>query len=276
MDLRSVRIIAGKEFRDSRRNRWVGLLAGLFTVLALSLSYLGLSGLGTFGVSGFGRTAASLLNLVVLVVPLMGLLTGAVSLAGERERGTLLTLMAQPVTAGEIVLGKFLGAAAALLTALLAGFGLSGLLIARFAGWQELASYLGLVACTLPLGLAYLGLGFCLSAVARRHATALGGAVVLWLALTLLSDLGLMGTAMVLRLDPGQLFWLSLGNPVQAFRLSAMELLQGNLELLGASGLYASGTLGRWLLPVLAAVLAAWVAASVSAALALFRRRGAL
>ena len=136
MEMRSVVIIMRKELRDAQRNRWVIWLATMFTGLSLALSYLGLSGLGTFGVGGFGRTAAGLVNLVVLLVPLMGLLMGAVSIAGEREHGTLLTLMAQPITGAEIVLGKFLGIAVALSSAVGIGFGLSGIVIAHLSGWS--------------------------------------------------------------------------------------------------------------------------------------------
>ena len=66
MDLRSVRIIASKEIRDARRNRWFVLVSVIFAGLSLALSLVGLAGLGTIGVTGFGRTTASLVNLVLL------------------------------------------------------------------------------------------------------------------------------------------------------------------------------------------------------------------
>ena len=110
MDVTTIWMMLRKEFRDAQRNRWVTLLAAMFAVLSLALSTLGLSSLGTIGITGFGRTAASLLNLVLLLVPLMGLLMGAVSVSAEREQGTLVTVLAQPVTPSEVLLGKFLGA----------------------------------------------------------------------------------------------------------------------------------------------------------------------
>ena len=54
-------------------------------------------------------------ELVLLVVPLMGLSLGALGLAAERERGTLDYLLAQPVSRAEIFLGKYVGLAAAML-----------------------------------------------------------------------------------------------------------------------------------------------------------------
>src|SRR6516225_5122652 len=124
MDALSVALISCKELRDTRRSRWFLLLAVMFAALALALSSLGMSALGSIGGAGFGRTTASLLNLVILIVPLLGLLMGALSVAGEREHGTLLALLAQPVLLEELLLGKFLGLAAALLGTILSGFGL--------------------------------------------------------------------------------------------------------------------------------------------------------
>ncbi|MEZ4667592.1 MAG: ABC transporter permease subunit [Anaerolineae bacterium] len=125
MRLKTISTLAGYELRSSLRNRWFLLYALAFAVLAVALSSLSLTGAGMFGFAGFGRTAASLINLVLLIVPLMGLTIGAHSLASEREKGTLAYLLAQPVSRAEVLWGKFVGLGTALLAALLLGFGLS-------------------------------------------------------------------------------------------------------------------------------------------------------
>ncbi|MDQ7054751.1 MAG: ABC transporter permease [candidate division KSB1 bacterium] len=140
MDINNVLLITWKEILNARRNRWFILYTIVFALLSLALSWLGLAGVGNYNLAGFGKTTASLINLILLIVPLMGLTLGAISLAGEREKGTLLYLLAQPVSPFEVLLGKFLGIGAALLAALLIGFGLSGYLIALRGGddadWQ--------------------------------------------------------------------------------------------------------------------------------------------
>ena len=70
MSVRTVLLILGQEVRDARANRWFWVFAVIFAGMALGLSILGMSGLGNLGVAGFGRTAASLLNLVMVIVPL--------------------------------------------------------------------------------------------------------------------------------------------------------------------------------------------------------------
>lgn len=273
MNLRAVRLLSAKEMRDARRNRWFIVVSALFALLSVSLSFLGLAGLGSLGISGFGRTAASLLNLVLLIVPLMGLLLGAMSIAGEREQGTLVTLLAQPVTSSEVFIGKYLGSSLALVSTVLLGFGASALVIARYAGAQEIGDYLKLVVFTMLLGLSYLSLGFLVSVFVRRQATAVGLALFLWFAFIFLSDLGLMGTAIVLRLSPTELFWMALVNPAQSFKLAVIGALQESLESFGAAGRVASDIFGPWLAVVLGGVLCVWILAPLGAALIFFGRR---
>jgi len=98
----SVIAFARREFRDAISSRWFILYTVAFTVLAVAISFMSLAGSGSHGFAGFGRTTAGLLNLIMLVVPLMALIAGAGSIAGERERGTLLYLLAQPISRVEI------------------------------------------------------------------------------------------------------------------------------------------------------------------------------
>jgi len=61
-------LLAGKEVRDARRNRWFLMLMGIFVALSLLLTLFGLADVGQSGALGFGRTFASLLNLSPLIV----------------------------------------------------------------------------------------------------------------------------------------------------------------------------------------------------------------
>lgn len=276
IDINNIFLLAQKELRDAARNRWFLLYAAAFAILSLALSSLGVSGAGLSGLSGFGRTGASLVNLVILVVPMMGLTIGAMSLASERERGSLLYLLAQPVTSFEILSGKFLGLALALLAALTTGFGLSGLLIAYRGGTAEAASYLALVFLAFLLALVSLSLGFLISALVRKSAAAVGVALFLWLALTFFGDLGLMGTAIVMKLQVGTLFSLALANPLQLFKIATVLEISQNLEILGPAGVYALRTYGQGLLPLLVGLLVVWITLPALVTNWVFSRRGAL
>jgi Cu-processing system permease protein len=276
MDFENVLTLIQKELRDAFRNRWFLLYAIAFAALSLALAWFSVSGAGSFGVAGFGRTTAGLINLILLIVPLMGLTLGAMSLAGERERGTLVYLLAQPISGAELLLGKFIGLALALTAALLIGFGLTGILMAFEGGGGDFRVYLTLLVLSVLLAVASLSIGFLISAAVKRAATAVGLALFLWLVLVYFGDLGLMGTAIVVGMDVEQLLALALVNPLQVFKIAAVLDLRENLEVLGPAGIYAFRTYGGALWPMLVGLLFVWVVAPFLLATQVFKKRGVI
>ncbi len=274
MDRHVILLIARKEVRDALRNRWFLLYAAAFAAMAIALSQLSLGELGTAGRAGFGRTAAGLVNVVLLVVPLMGLTLGAQSIAGERERGTLATLLAQPVSRGEVLIGKYVGLSLSLGAALLLGFGLAAGWVAARGGGVAAGAYAQVVGASALLALAMLAIGFLISSGMRRTGSATAVALFLWLGLVFIGDLGLMGTALTMRLPVGMLFTLTVANPLEAYRIGAIAAITGTLDVLGPAGVYAGRVLGNGLVGVLAGVLIAWCVVPLAAAGLVFRHRG--
>ena len=275
MELSLVWVIARRELREALRHKWLWLYAAGFAALALALSQAGLASAGYAGLGGFGRTAASLINVILLFAPLIGLSVGAGVLAGDRERGTLLYLMAQPVSRAEVFWGKALGAAMAVAGALALGFGLAALGLAS-ARDGHVSVYLSLVAYTLLLAFASLGIGFVIGALARKSATAMGVALLVWLCLIFSGDLGVMGATLALRPAPDALLAALLVNPLQVFKLGAIYGLRATLDTLGVAGQYAMYRFGSALPLTLAGLLVGWVAISFGFAFGLFNRRGDL
>lgn len=272
--LRLVFVIARKEARDALRNRWFVLYALCFAALSLGLAQLAFGGTGRLGLAGFGRTAASLINLVLLVAPLMALTIGAGALAGERERGTLEALLSQPVSRCEVLAGKYLGAAGALLGALSLGFGSTALVLLWGNSAGSLGRFAVIFALSVALAWAMLSVGFLISALARRTTLALGVAVFVWLGLVFVGDLGLMGGALALKMTTQELLVASLVNPLQVFKMLAVSGIHRSLDLLGPAGLLAANTLGNALPLALGAILAAWTLLPLLAAGVIFARRG--
>jgi Cu-processing system permease protein len=275
IDLQTITLLSRKEIRDATKSRWLMMFGIGFAVIASALSWMALSGLGSFGVAGFGRTTASMVNMVLLIVPLMGLTLGALAIASERERGALAYLMSQPVTPFEIFLSKYLGVAAALVAALLVGFAVSGFLVVVRGGSSNTGDFLALVGLTVLLALSSVSIGLLLSAGLRSGATAIGLAVFLWLSLAFLSDLGLMGTAVALDIGVRELLFMVLTNPLQVYKLAAILSIKNDLEVLGPAGVYAMRTYGEALLPILMALFAAWVITPFVVGFLIFKKRGA-
>lgn len=266
-------ILARKEVRDALRNRWFILYAVCFAALSLALASVALAGTGRFGMAGFGRTAASLVNLVLMIVPLMGLTLGAASLSGERERGTLEALLSQPITRGEILLGKFFGLAAALFGALAAGFGTTGTVLAIQGATANTVQFFSIFVLSVLLGWSMLSVGLLISSIARRTSLALGAAIFVWLGFVFLGDLGLMGGAITLRMSAAELLSWALLNPLQVFKMFAVSGMHRSLDLLGPAGLYASQTFGSSLPLLFSLVLTAWILLPLAAAGMIFAKR---
>jgi Cu-processing system permease protein len=267
---------ARREFLDALSSRWFLLYTIAFSVLSIAVSFMSLAGSGSQGFAGFGRTTAGLLNLIMLVVPLMALIAGAGSIAGERERGTLLYLLAQPITRTELLIGKYIGLAIAMCCSMGVGFGLSAAVLAWKAGGVGLGSFLMLILFTCMLSLAMLSVGMLLSVLSRRSGVATGLGLFCWLALVFLSDLGLMAGTVIFKLRVQEVFTLAIINPLQAFKMGVIVNMNASLDVLGPVGTYASRTFGDTLSWLLTLTIVAWIFLPLIIALLLFRKRGGI
>ena len=259
MDRTVVIAVAAREARAGLRNRWFLLYAAVFLVLSVAFSVVAMAGSGLTGQPGFGRTSAGLLNLMLLMVPLIGLTIGAQSLVADRQDRSLDYLLAQPVSLAEVFVGKYLGAAASLVLMLGFGFGSAGVVMAVRGGTGSPADFALLVGLTALLGLGMLSVGYLVSSGSPQTAAALGVALTLWLGFVIVGDLGLMGSALVMDLSPETLLALTLLNPLDVYKLVSVELLHTSLDVLGPAGVYATDRFGGGLAALLLGVLAVWV-----------------
>ncbi|MFN8590097.1 MAG: ABC transporter permease subunit [Thermomicrobiales bacterium] len=267
-----LRTIGGKEIRGGLRNRWFLLYTALFLVLSIAFSSVAMSGSTLTGQPGFGRTSAGLMNLMLLIVPLIGLTIGAQAIVTDREGRFLDYELALPIGPGELYLGKYLGAAVSLVLVLAFGLGAAGVVMAFRGGNAGLEQFVLLVALTMLLGLAMLSVGYLVSSFVPRTSAALGIALTLWLLFVMIGDLGLMGSALVMKMTPATMLGLTLINPLDVYKLAGVNLLQSSLEVLGPAGAFAIDRLGASLTWLLLALLLAWVLVPLPLGYWLFRR----
>lgn len=261
-----------KEVRDAMGGKWLLLYAGIFALLALAVSYVGQRNLGSLGFDNFSRTTASLLNLCLLLAPLIALSLGAGAISGERDRGTLTYLLAQPISRMELLLGKFVGLLASIAIATIAGFGLAGLVIATYASAMDVGTYLLLLGLVLALIAVMTGLGVAASVVARTRVQALGLALLVWFVAVLFFDLVLIGLVSAASLGGPKLLIALLANPVEIVRVLAIIHLEPDLEVLGPFGTYMYDEVGTTNATfLLTGALAVWVAAPVWFAVQFFK-----
>lgn len=270
-----INVILRKELRDAFRGRWLLAFAATFAVLALTLSLVQGSS-GDLGAQGFNKTTAGLINLCLLLVPLLALILGAGGIAGERERGTLATLLSQPISPAQLVLGKYFGLVIAVWMAIALGFGGAGLVMALFSPITDMNHYLLFVALSAVLAAAMLSLGLLISVFSDGRLKALSIAVVVWFLMVLLYDLGAVGLALSVSSSGRSLLLVVLGNPIECVRILAIMSLESDLEVLGPLGSYVANEVGRGTgVVLLSAALLAWVIVPLAATLRIASNRDA-
>jgi len=265
--------ILGKELRDAVRSRWLIAFAGAFALIALTLS---LMQQGDGGIQGFNRTTASLINLCLLLVPLLALILGAGAIAGERDRGTLATLLSQPLSATELLVAKYAGLTIAVWAAVTLGFGIAGVLLALVRPVADFGQYLLFIVLSGALASAMLSIGLVISVISDGRAKALAIAILAWFALVLFYDLAAIGFALFVTSSGQSLLLATLLNPVEAVRILAVLSLEPDLHVLGPMGAYLNLEIGTARsVVILSAAVLSWTAAPLVLAAAVFRGQDA-
>jgi Cu-processing system permease protein len=261
-------LCARQELRLAARSRWIQAFALLFGVLALGVAGSGYVLSGGTGMQDFARTAASLLQLVLLLVPLTALVIGVLELAPER--GEVELLYSQPVRRSRILLGRLAGLFAALAAAQACGLGAAGLVLFVRSGPLGAGAYALLFAAALLVTAVFLGIAALLSAGGPgRRTRALALAVVVWFVAEVLLDVAALGAATLLPSGAASraLILAALVNPITAIRTGALLGIQGTTAF-GAASLallrFTAGPAGAAALLLFS--VAAWIGLPVALA----------
>lgn len=270
IEYRQVAAVAAKELRDRLRNRWVLAVAVVFAVFSLVISYFGGAEQGTLGPRSIEFVITSLVSLVIYLIPLIALLLGFDAVVGERERGSLDLLLALPLTRVELLLGKYLGLAAALTLSTLGGFALMAVLLWHQFGSAGLYQAAGFVLSSVLLGLVFLSLALFVSVVIRERTRASGAAIALWFGFVLVFDLLLLGLLVATGGSFGgqALAYLLLLNPTDIFRILNVFSLDQLRGLHGLVSIVPPALSNPW---AMGAAMLAWIAAPLALAAWRFR-----
>ena len=243
------------------RSRWTQIFAAVFAALSLAVAASGYILSGGAGIQDFSRTAASLVQLVLLLTPLTSLVIGVLSLAPEKGSAEL--LFSQPVARSTILGGRLMGLFAALAAAQAIGLGGAGLLIFSRSGQDGLTGYVFLFAGALVLTAVFLGIAALLvSGGVGRRARALAVALIVWFTAVVLFDVAALGAASLLPSGAASRLLITavLVNPIDAVRTAALLGIQGTTAF-GAASLaflrFTKGPTGAGALLALSAL--AWM-----------------
>jgi ABC-type transport system involved in multi-copper enzyme maturation permease subunit len=160
-----MRAILRKELRSLLRERRGWLVPVLYTGLLAAVAAL-VQGGGDSGAARGQVLAGVVATVQTIALFIVAPLAGAATIAGERERGTFLLLLASPVGRRSIVLGKAI--AATLYTLVVLGGSLPIAAMSLLLGGPDLGALAGLLVTHFIVAAALVCLGVAVSTLFQR------------------------------------------------------------------------------------------------------------
>lgn len=177
--------VARNDFLNVRRSKLLWFVCALYALFTGLFFYVGSTGESPvvnqqlFAMSGVGA----------LVIPLVALVAAYLSIAGERESGSIRIRLGLPTTRLELVLGKFLSRALAVFAAVVLALVVAVALAVTLYPSPSLGQFPQFAVLLSLFALAYVGIAVAISAATASRARAMGYAIgyyfvfnVLWLA----------------------------------------------------------------------------------------------
>ena len=257
-----VSLVLSAGLRDLSRNRWI---------VAYTLAFLGIAeGLFWFGGTG-PQVLLSLLNLVLLVLPLVALVFGTIHVYASREFVEL--LLAQPVPRRQLFAGLYLGLAIPLAGAFVVGAGVPFAVHLRQGA--STGSVVALLVAGVGLSLTFAAIATWIALTTDDRLKGVGLALGTWLLATVVYDGVVLAAAAAFGDYPLErpLLALMMANPVDLARVLVLTQLDVS-ALMGYTGALFEHTFGTALGTGVAVVaLAVWCVVPLAFAESRFRHR---
>jgi Cu-processing system permease protein len=216
-------MVLGYSLSNLRRNWWVLGYGLLFLFLTDALFRFG---------GGGPRVAASLMNVVLIVIPLVSVVFGTLYFSNSREFIEL--LLAQPVSRPSLFTGLYVGLALPLALAFAAGVAIPAVL---HGGAGLLRPTVMLLVSGVLLTFVFTSVAFLAGVRFEDRAKGLGFALLIWFCCTVLYDGVILLVATALRDYPLEpvLLGLTVLNPVDLARVLLLLTLDA-AALMGYTG----------------------------------------
>ncbi len=171
-------------FFDLARSRWSYIYFAFYLLLGFVLLFLN---------NNISKAVITLMNVIIVLVPLIGTIFGVMYYYSSREFVSL--LLAQPIQRSSIFLGQFLGIAGSLTISLVLGLGIPFVLYGLFVS-NAIWDFVLLLVTGAFLTFIFTALALNISLANENKIKGFGYAVLLWLFLAVIYD-GLFLLALV-------------------------------------------------------------------------------
>ncbi len=205
--------VAKKDFIDSRRSKGLLGLASLYVLLLVLIVY--------FAGDAPQSAMADVLRLVSLVgifiIPLSALIVAYLSIAGERESGSIKYLLGLPNTRLDLVVGKFAGRSTVVSVGLLLAFGVAGALGSVLLDSIDAAMFVKFILLMLFFTITYIGIAVGLSATCASRSRAMASSVGVFFVFNVLWTVPQISPSRMLRYVAEDKLGMTLGPEIYEF-----------------------------------------------------------
>jgi Cu-processing system permease protein len=163
-------------FFDLIRSRWSYVYFFFYLILASVLLFLN---------NDLSNAIITMLNVIIVLVPLIGTIFGVMYYYNSQEFTEL--LLAQPIQRKSIFLGQFLGVATSLSLSVLLGLGIPFMLYGLFQS-DIIFDFLILIVVAIFLSFIFSALAFNIALSNTNKIKGFGYAILLWLFLAVIYD----------------------------------------------------------------------------------------
>jgi len=212
-------------FYDLMRSRWSYVYFAFYLLLGIVLLFLN---------NDLSKAVITLMNVIIILVPLIGTIFGVMYYYNSKEFTEL--LLAQPIKRSSIFLGQFLGVATSLSMSLIIGLGIPFIFYGIFESTAIWDFSLLLITGTF-LTLIFTALAFNIALSNENKIKGFGYAILLWLFMAVIYDGLFLMSLIAFEEYPLDVFSLAgtMANPIDLSRV--LILLKLDISaLLGYTG----------------------------------------
>ncbi|MFH4968221.1 ABC transporter permease [Gaetbulibacter sp. M240] len=163
-------------FYDLIRSRWSYVYFAFYLLLSFVLLFLN---------NDLSKAVITLMNVIIIIVPLIGTIFGAMYYYNSKEFTEL--LLAQPLKRSSIFLGQYLGVAISLSMSLILGLGLPFIFYGLFKS-NSIWDFSLLIITGALLSFVFTALAFNIALSNENKIKGFGYAILLWLFLAIIYD----------------------------------------------------------------------------------------
>ncbi|ULC59481.1 ABC transporter permease [Flaviramulus sp. BrNp1-15] len=163
-------------FYDLMRSRWSYVYFGFYLLLGIVLLFLN---------NDLSKAVITLMNVIIILVPLIGTIFGVMYYYNSKEFTEL--LLAQPLKRSSIFLGQYLGVSLSLSMSLILGLGIPFMFYGLFRS-NAIWDFSLLLITGVFLTLIFTALAFNIALTNENKIKGFGYAILLWLFLAIIYD----------------------------------------------------------------------------------------